>query len=429
MASATALAAAVVAAGAVGTAKTLDAQAKAKRAAVPTITFMSWGGAQENSELQAIINKINQQHKNEFFIKNLNVPANYDQKLNTYLAAGGSAAPDIFYMTDSNVPTYIKQGVLLDLTPYIQKYKNKYIVLNPANYFQNTLTADRGPNGHYYGFPWIAQPVVMYYNPKLFQEAHVPLPTKNWTWDQFMQDAKKLTNPAKHIYGYLQANGWPPVEMYVWSYGGDFWNKNLTQSTINSPNAVKGIKLMKQMVDEKVVPPLAELANVNIEDLFVQGRVAMFAGGAADGNYKTQGFTAKIAEMPMGTQHATFLWLADLGIYAHSKVDKDTLVKAYAALLDAIDHWKIVPPVKQYAAHLDQISIPDAPGGHTPKDRIPVILDSMQYARAPRLVPNMNQYWTALTNDIYQPILSGTKDTPQQLAQKAAQDLQKALKP
>jgi multiple sugar transport system substrate-binding protein len=100
--------------------------------------------------------------------------------------------------------------------------------------------------------------------------------------------------------------------------------------------------------------------------------------------------------------------------------------KAYMALLDAIDHWKVVPPVKQYAQNLDQINIPDAPGGHTPADRIPVILDSMQYAQSPQVIAKMDKYYTVLTNDIYQPILSG-KTTAEAAAKQAASDLNALL--
>ncbi|OFW76944.1 MAG: hypothetical protein A2201_01215 [Alicyclobacillus sp. RIFOXYA1_FULL_53_8] len=175
------------------------------------------------------------------------------------------------------------------------------------------------------------------------------------------------------------------------------------------------------------MPPLAELANVDIESLFRQGRVAMFAGGAADGNYNSKGFTAKVAEMPMGTQHATQLYIADMGINAHTTVNKDVVFKAYAALLDAIDHWKLVPPVQQYAANLESISIPDAPGGHTPADRIQPILNSMKYAQPLRDVKNMSNYWTVMGNDLYQPILSG-QTTPDKALQKAETDLNALIK-
>ena len=389
-----------------------------------TITFGTCGGATEDQQLQAIIKKINDANKSEFIIKEQNTPSNYDQKLNTEFAAGN--APDIFYINDANTPTYSKEGVLLNLDSYIQKYKSQYVVADPANYFQSSLANDQY-QGHYYALPWIAQPVVMYYNPTLFKQAGLSEPTSSWTWDDFMKDAKALTNTKTGVYGYLQANGWPPIEDYIWSYGGHVWNSDASASAINSPAALQGVQLMQQMVQDKVVPPLAELANVDIESLFRQGRVAMFAGGAADGNYNSKGFTAKVAEMPMGTQHATQLYIADMGINAHTTVNKDVVFKAYAALLDAIDHWKLVPPVQQYAANLESISIPDAPGGHTPADRIQPILNSMKYAQPLRDVKNMSNYWTVMGNDLYQPILSG-QTTPDKALQKAETDLNALIK-
>jgi len=397
----------------------------ASTAAPVTITLGTWGGAQENQQLMQIIDKINQKYKGKFVIEDYNVPGgNYDQKLNTEFAAG--TAPDIFYVDDSLAQTYASEGVLLDLTQYINEFKSKALVANPANYYPNTLV-DVRYSGHYYALPWIAQPVVMYYNPKLFQQAHLPIPSPNWTWQDFMRDAKKLTNPSKGIYGYLQSNGWPPVEMYIWSYGGDIYNASKTKALLNTPADIKGLTLMADMVKEGVVPPLAKLANVDIEDLFRQGRVAMFAGGAADGNYDTNGFTAKIQQMPMGTTHATDLYIADLAINAHSKVPKEDLYLAYTALLDGIDHWKIVPPVKQYAANLQDIVVPGAPGNHTPSDRIQPILESLKYAKVIPVVKNMANYWNIMSNDIYQPLLLGQM-TPQQAAQKAEQDLNANLK-
>lgn len=39
------------------------------------------------------------------------------------------------------------------------------------------------------------------YNKKIFDDAKVPYPTGKWTWDQYIETAKKLTDPDKKIYG------------------------------------------------------------------------------------------------------------------------------------------------------------------------------------------------------------------------------------
>ncbi|MDI3298050.1 MAG: sugar ABC transporter substrate-binding protein [Bacillota bacterium] len=388
-----------------------------------TLTFGTWGGAAEDQQLQALIRQVNEEHKGEFQIVEQNTPANYDDKLKTQLAGG--TAPDIFYVSDGLVETFAREGALLDLTPYLEKYKSRYVEADLSAYYPASLVHVK-VGGKVYALPWVAQPVVMYYNPELFRQAGLPEPQPGWTWDQFLQDAKKLTDPARNQYGYIQANGWPPVEMYLWAYGGDMFDPSLSRSTIDSPQALKGLQLMERMVKEGVTPPLSQLANVDIEDLFRQGRVAMFAGGAADGNYQTHGFTAKVAELPRGTQPASFLYVADMAINAKAK-DPDLAFRAMMALLEKIDHWKVLPPIKTYAADLQSIQVPDAPGGHTPADRVRPILDSMEYARTPQQIRDMTDYYNILANDIYQPILSG-RSSAEAAARKAARDLDAILK-
>jgi multiple sugar transport system substrate-binding protein len=156
----------------------------------------------------------------------------------------------------------------------------------------------------------------------------------------------------------------------------------------------------------------------------------MFMGGAADGNFAAKGFTAKVAVLPRGTQQVTDLGVSDMAINAHTSVNKDTVFKAFCALLDGIDHWKVVPPIKQYAAALDKMNIPDAPGGHLPKDRIKPILDSMKTARMYQSLPDpakMQNYWNILTNDVYTPLMLNS-ETPQQIAKKADADFNALLK-
>lgn len=391
-----------------------------------TITFATWSGAEEDAQLQKIIQKINAEHKGEFQIKEYATPDNYDQKLKTEMAAG--TAPDIFYIGDGQATTYAASGTLLDLQPYLNKYKNKYVVANLDNYYQDTLTNDVY-KGDYYALPWIAQPTVMWYNPKLFKAAGLSEPTESWTWSDFLKDSQ-IIKQKTGTYGFLLSNGWPPISDFIWSYGGHLWNSDMTQSTFNSPGTVQALTLWHDMVAQKLVPTQAELANVSVEDLFKQGKVAMFMGGAADGNYDAQGFTAKIAMLPKGTQQVTDIGISDIAINAHTKVDKDVVFQAYMALCDGIDHWKVVPPIKQYASNLGAMDIPDAPGGHTPADRIQPILDSMKIARLYRQLPNptANQnYWNVLSNDVYEPLLMNNS-TPAAIAKKTQDDMNALLK-
>ena len=132
------------------------------------IKFSTWSGEVEDKQLNKIIDKINKEHKGEFKIEETATPQNYDQKLKTEFAAG--TAPDIFYLGDGEATTYAKNGVLLNVSPYLKKYKNKYTVANLKNYYSYTLKNDIY-KGSYYALPWIAQPTMMWYNPNLFKQA------------------------------------------------------------------------------------------------------------------------------------------------------------------------------------------------------------------------------------------------------------------
>ncbi|GGH10499.1 ABC transporter substrate-binding protein [Paenibacillus segetis] len=56
-------------------------------------------------------------------------------------------------------------------------------------------------NGNIYSLPAGAGNWAVYYNKKVFDDANVPYPSGAWTWDQYIETAKKLTDKSKGIYG------------------------------------------------------------------------------------------------------------------------------------------------------------------------------------------------------------------------------------
>ncbi len=50
--------------------------------------------------------------------------------------------------------------------------------------------------------------MVMFYAKKIFDDAGVPYPKDDWTFDQFVETAKKLTNADKKKFGYQMNGNW-----------------------------------------------------------------------------------------------------------------------------------------------------------------------------------------------------------------------------
>ncbi|MBA9087693.1 multiple sugar transport system substrate-binding protein [Fontibacillus solani] len=56
-------------------------------------------------------------------------------------------------------------------------------------------------DGKYYGLPSGQTIWSVVYNKQIFDDAGVPYPEGNWTWDDYIKIAEKLTDPSKKIYG------------------------------------------------------------------------------------------------------------------------------------------------------------------------------------------------------------------------------------
>lgn len=65
------------------------------------------------------------------------------------------------------------------------------------------LTKYDGKKGNIYYLPSDISMNVVFYNKKIFDDAKVPYPKGPWTWEQYVETAKKLTNLDKGIYGSL----------------------------------------------------------------------------------------------------------------------------------------------------------------------------------------------------------------------------------
>ena len=64
-------------------------------------------------------------------------------------------------------------------------------------------------DGSYYGLPYKQDVFCVFYNKNLFDQAGIPYPEGPWTWDEYIETAKKLTDPEKGIYGSFMPSNVP----------------------------------------------------------------------------------------------------------------------------------------------------------------------------------------------------------------------------
>jgi multiple sugar transport system substrate-binding protein len=197
-------------------------------------------------------------------------------KVTTAIAAG--TFPDVAYIYGSYAANIAKSGKTVNLANRINE---------PGFDWNNLYPASKqivSPGGKVIGFPALIDNLSVIYNKKLFAAAGVPAPSPDWTWSDFRNVAKKLTDPAKHVYGVNYPTGGDLLDTSwrffpgLWQRGGQILSSDDKQALFNSPAGVANLTLWQQMatVDKSVyLDPTASKA----EPLFTSGHLAMFVSG------------------------------------------------------------------------------------------------------------------------------------------------------
>lgn len=206
--------------------------------------------------------------------------AGYPDKF-TASALGGDP-PDIVDLDIGMVSTIASRHLLQPLDDFIKQQNID------AKAYASAVWQASSFGGVQYGVPDHAYSSFMYYNKTLFQKAGVPEPTSSWTYDDFVNDAKRLTGNGVYGFGMAAdnsdaANVMDFIAACIWAKGGDFFNAAGTAATINSPQSIAGLKLFADLYTTyKVTPPGTPnfTTTRDIIPLFAAGKVAMMSQGA-----------------------------------------------------------------------------------------------------------------------------------------------------
>jgi multiple sugar transport system substrate-binding protein len=204
-----------------------------------------------------------------------------DQVLQKVLTAvRGNSAPDVAYMFGSWSPNIAEIPKVVDLADTV-----KGSDWNWDDFYEGERQAATVGN-KIVGVPALVDNLAIVYNKKLFDEAGVPAPTAEWTWDDFRSAAKKLTDTAKGQYGWsIPADAsedtvwhWLPM---LWEAGGDILTQDNQHAAFNSEAGVKSLTTLQDMaVTDKSV--FIDTTNQDYQKLFTAGKIGMLITGPWD---------------------------------------------------------------------------------------------------------------------------------------------------
>jgi multiple sugar transport system substrate-binding protein len=221
-------------------------------------------------------------------------------------AASGGSLPDVFWMHPNQAARYSSNSVLMDLT---DKIKSSSLV--SLDKFPKDLVEVYENDGKNYGIPKDFDTIGLWYNKTLFDEAGVAYPNENWTWDDLLKAAKKLTNAEKGVYGFgapldLQQG----FDNFIFQNGGKVLSDDKTKSCLDTKEVKDTLQWYIDLsLKEKVSPTQKQFSENAYTSFFESGKTAMgLFGSWMLSEFGANEYVAKncdVAVLPQGKQRAT----------------------------------------------------------------------------------------------------------------------------
>lgn len=194
-----------------------------------TVRLTLWHAANEQNLFKESLAEFTK--KTDIKVEIVQVPSeSYFQKINAQITS--KTLPDIFWCTHLNASPQAlgRQGVLYDWSEYESGDAPgaKDTGIDFSKFAPGVLDLFHRPSGELYAIPNEVNTYGFFYNGDAFKEAGLPVPTVDWTWDDFYTAAEKLTekNASGKTTRYGVQNAWSLLEsaigvsMYSVSNGG-----------------------------------------------------------------------------------------------------------------------------------------------------------------------------------------------------------------
>lgn len=333
--------------------------------------------------------------------------------------------PDVSYQYGSSAAQLARQPQLVDLTDRVKADDVDWEDFFPAARDATVV------NGKVVGVPALIDNLALVYNKKMFADAGIPEPTNDWTWEQFRDAAKQLTDPANKTYGWAYVNDgsedtvWRYLAM-LWQAGGDLLNDDNTEPAFDSD---AGIAALQQLQDMAVTDKSVYLdnGNGNYLNLFNSGKIAMLWTGPWDLSSINSDISYGVTYLPgYDGNHETIAGPDLYLLFNHSDDGADTAFNFVTWLTSAEQHLKFAIATGDLPLRKSETELPDYQDflKKYPSEKVFVSnLENVAHVR-----PNIPEYGqvSAAVGQMVQSVLLGQAD-PEQAAKDGADAVSSAL--
>jgi multiple sugar transport system substrate-binding protein len=228
--------------------------------------------------LQTMIDEFNRSHPDVVVSKDSG-GVNSDRMLQK-VTAGLQADnyPDIAYIYGSDLANLAQGDQLVNLQDAIDSGEINWDRFVDAG--KEAVTVDDQPRA----IPAFIDNLAVVYNKKIFDDAGVPYPSDDWTWDDFLKTAAELNDPDAGIAGF----GWPGtgdedttwrIWPLIWQQGGDIVNEDGTSVGFDGASGEAALDVVAQAAADGSVYIDSTAGSERMQQLFASGKMAMNVAG------------------------------------------------------------------------------------------------------------------------------------------------------
>ncbi len=170
--------------------------------------------------------------------------------------AGGTTF-DLYMMSNSWHPELGMLGMAVPLGDIVSQEKLDEI---NERYFDITVEF-LSSHGEQWALPGTAATVTFFYNATMLEELGYEEPPA--TWDEMLEISRKAIDEGLADYGFFPGylagheDGMVQFDIMLKLHGGEWMNEDMTEWTFHKEAGVQALTLMKEMLDEEIIPRAA----------------------------------------------------------------------------------------------------------------------------------------------------------------------------
>jgi ABC-type glycerol-3-phosphate transport system substrate-binding protein len=290
-----------------------------------TLTWFMWSGSpQEVDAWKYDASLVTKQYPNIHINFQTASWTDYWTKLETEAASG--SLPDIVSLQSLRTAGFASAFRPLD--PYIQQSHFD------VSAFDTGIIKGLTTQGQLRALPYDFGPLVVFYNKALFQKYHVPEPSANWTYADFLQTAQQLTHG--NDYGFVATSypdNWLPFGL---SAGANYLTSD-GKLDLTNPKLVDAFQNYAKLVYQyHVAPTISVPQATQTPSIWQAGHIGMLVDGPWDliNDKQTVNFQFGIVPLPKQQSAVTLTAGSGFGISATTKYP-DEAWKAVSVLTGA----------------------------------------------------------------------------------------------